>query len=122
MPLAPHASTTFAHDMVGGEARLKDADITAHEEGLPLLLDGMTSQLRPSVSGDKPIADKSGDGSDVALESLGDVHTLDDAQLRAQGHEVALRRSFSPLSALGLGFRYATSRVHMVPDRATNLQ
>lgn len=116
MPLAQHAPTTSAHD------RFKDAAITAHEDSLPLLADCMTSRLRPSVSEDKAIADKTGDGSEVALESLGDVHALDDAQLRAQGHEVALRRSFSPLSALGLGFRYATSRVHMLLDRATNLQ
>lgn len=30
---------------------------------------------------------------------------LDSAALRAQGHEAALKRSFSPLAALGLGFR-----------------
>lgn len=30
---------------------------------------------------------------------------LDSAALRAQGHEAVLKRSFSPLAALGLGFR-----------------
>ncbi|KAL8959294.1 MAG: hypothetical protein Q9193_003817, partial [Seirophora villosa] len=107
--------------MVGGEARFKDADITAHEEGLPLLADRMTSRLRPSVSGDKPIADKSGDGSEIALESLGDVNDLDDANLRAQGHEVALQRSFSPLSALGLGFSITASWAGYLSNFGQNL-
>lgn len=30
---------------------------------------------------------------------------LDSTALRAQGHEAQLKRSFSPLAALGLGFR-----------------
>ena len=45
-------------------------------------------------------------GQDLALEYRGDSHDLDGDQLRAQGHEVALQRSFSPLAAIGLGFRY----------------
>ncbi|KAI4115980.1 MAG: hypothetical protein LQ345_003519 [Seirophora villosa] len=115
MPLAQHAPTTSAHD------RFKDAAITAHEDSLPLLADCMTSRLRPSVSEDKAIADKTGDGSEVALESLGDVHALDDAQLRAQGHEVALRRSFSPLSALGLGFSITASWAGYLSNFGQNL-
>ena len=34
---------------------------------------------------------------------------LDSAVLRAQGHEAALKRTFSPLAALGLGFRQVDS-------------
>ena len=48
---------------------------------------------------------KSGDGSDLALQNLRDSYDADDANLRAQGHEAVLQRNFSPLAALGLGFR-----------------
>lgn len=35
----------------------------------------------------------------------GDDNNLDDAILRAQGHEVAMERNFSWLGSIGLGFR-----------------
>lgn len=41
----------------------------------------------------------------LALESLVGSEHDDNAHLRAQGHEAALERRFSPLAALGLGFR-----------------
>lgn len=38
------------------------------------------------------------------LSELRDMKS--NAVLRAQGHEASMRRSFSPLAALGLGFRH----------------
>lgn len=51
------------------------------------------------------MSNKSGDGSELALDNLRDPNDPDDANLRAHGHEAALQRNFSPLAALGLGFR-----------------
>ena len=45
---------------------------------------------------------------DHPLESLTPGRDLDSANLRAQGHEAVLQRSFSPLAALGLGFRHVS--------------
>ena len=42
----------------------------------------------------------------VPLESIENCEDADNAHLRAQGHQAALERRFSPLAALGLGFRY----------------
>lgn len=109
MPLGHDSSVTSDHDCGGGEAALNDARISIHEEGVPLLTDSMAPRVRAFVFGEKSISDSSGDGSELALESLGDPHDLDNANLRAQGHEVALQRSFSPLAALGLGFRCASA-------------
>lgn len=41
----------------------------------------------------------------VVLPSYIEEVDLDSTALRAQGHEAQLTRSFSPLAALGLGFR-----------------
>ena len=55
---------------------------------------------------DKPTTNHIPDGgTELASESFRDRQDLDSAHLRAQGHEAALKRSFSPLAALGLGFR-----------------
>lgn len=43
---------------------------------------------------------------DVPLESLENSEDADNAHLRAQGHQAALERRFSPLAVIGLGFRY----------------
>lgn len=107
MPLGQSPSLTSAHDRGGSEVAFNEAGITTHDEGVPLLTDSMTSRLRLSVFGENSIADKSGDGGELGLGPLGDPYDLDNANLRAQGHAVALQRSFSPLAALGLGFRYA---------------
>ena len=59
---------------------------------------------------DKPTTNHIPDGgTELASESFRDRQDLDSAHLRAQGHEAALKRSFSPLAALGLGFRYSIS-------------
>lgn len=67
---------------------------------------GMAARARAMISATKSFADTSCEANEHALESLSDTHDLDSAQLRAQGHEAALERDFSPLAALGLGFRY----------------
>ncbi|KAL8702394.1 MAG: hypothetical protein Q9201_004439 [Fulgogasparrea decipioides] len=69
----------------------------------------MTARSNTSWPADKSIADHLGDGSETALETVGDSYDLDNANLRAQGHEAALQRSFSPLAALGLGFSITNS-------------
>ena len=53
-----------------------------------------------------------GRGRSLKDETLGelvnvDTHDLDDAVLRAQGHEAAMPRSFSWLGAIGLGYRFS---------------
>ncbi|KAI4204343.1 MAG: hypothetical protein LQ346_001615 [Caloplaca aetnensis] len=81
----------------------------------------MAPRVRAFVFGEKSISDSSGDGSELALESLGDPHDLDNANLRAQGHEVALQRSFSPLAALGLGFSITASWAGYLSNFGQNL-
>ena len=62
-----------------------------------------------------------GVGSSLASRAGSDSESLSNSQevdedrirsnriLRAQGHQAVMERSFSPLAALGLGFRYAYS-------------
>ncbi|MDI1485701.1 MAG: hypothetical protein OHK93_003890 [Ramalina farinacea] len=47
--------------------------------------------------------------ANVPLESIENSEDADNAHLRAQGHQAALERRFSPLAALGLGFRYVSA-------------
>lgn len=53
-------------------------------------------------------------GGDRNRPSGGFLSELQDmksnAVLRAQGHEASMRRSFSPLAALGLGFRHVLNK------------
>ena len=53
---------------------------------------------------------------EVVLESLTEGEDADNAQLKAQGHEAALERRFSPLAALGLGFRCVLCPVLFLPE------
>ena len=53
--------------------------------------------------------------AEVALESFDNSEEADNAYLRAQGHQVALERRFSPFAALGLGFRYALAKYLLLP-------
>ncbi|KAL2040341.1 hypothetical protein N7G274_006784 [Stereocaulon virgatum] len=61
------------------------------------------------------------DAPQLALASLQDSSDLDNAHLRAQGHEAALQRSFSPLAALGLGFSITNSWVGYLSNFGQNL-
>ena len=49
------------------------------------------------------------------------VSKIDDAVLRAQGHEAAMPRSFSMMSALGLGFSITNSWVGYLSNFGQNL-
>lgn len=64
-----------------------DSVNTAEEAHTPVAVDG---------EGNRP--------SQGFLSELQDMKS--NAVLRAQGHEASMRRSFSPLAALGLGFRH----------------
>lgn len=48
--------------------------------------------------------------SDLKLLEM-NTKGIDDAVLRAQGHEAAMPRSFSWLGSVGLGFRYVLLRL-----------
>ena len=76
----------------------------------------MGARNKAPRSSRKPIANILDGGTELARESSRDRQDLDSANLRAQGHEAALQRSFSLLAALGFGFRYTIvllSRVFM---------
>ena len=94
-------------DAYEGEALLNDPTLWTSDDAASSLTESMTARVKTSWSGEKSLADTSGDGTEFALESIRDPHDLDNAHLRAQGHEAALERSFSPLAAVGLGFRYS---------------
>lgn len=65
-------------------------------------IEGDDETLPPNVKMKKtPVGDAVHERGVPSYEEV----DLDDAALRAQGHEAALKRSFSPLAALGLGFR-----------------
>ena len=59
------------------------------------------STIRDSEPSD---GDRQGSLADIPAELR---ESTRDAALLAQGHKAAMGRSFSPLAALGLGFRYA---------------
>ncbi|MCJ1279557.1 hypothetical protein MMC21_007381 [Puttea exsequens] len=58
---------------------------------------------------------------EVVLESLTEGEDADNAQLKAQGHEAALERRFSPLAALGLGFSITNSWVGYLSNFGQNM-
>ena len=68
--------------------------------------ESMTSLIKNQRSTRPLTVNNSDNSNDIALDCRADPHHLDDEQLRAHGHEAALKRSFSPLAAIGLGFRY----------------
>lgn len=87
------------------EALLNEAQSSTQEGRQTAPTESMTTQFKTPWSSHKPAANNPDGGTEIALESSRDSHDLDSAQLRAQGHEAALQRAFSPLAALGLGFR-----------------
>ncbi|KAL8710611.1 MAG: hypothetical protein Q9220_004835 [cf. Caloplaca sp. 1 TL-2023] len=122
MTLSHRTSRADALDINEGEALLNDDGLRSPDDGASAVsAASMTARLKSSWSTDKPIADHSGDGSDLPLESLGNPHDFDDANLRAQGHEAALQRSFTPLAALGLGFGILQSWVGYQSNFRQNL-
>lgn len=107
---------TRDHDshVAEAEALLNESWLSEDDMGRSSSTESMTSRLKTSwyahrekpsiINNGSPTSD---DAPQLALESLHDSNDLDNAHLRAQGHEAALQRSFSPLAALGLGFRLA---------------
>ncbi|KAL8735111.1 MAG: hypothetical protein Q9166_000987 [cf. Caloplaca sp. 2 TL-2023] len=82
--------------------------------------EALLNDTRQAIQDDETSVLTESDGSDLALENLRDFHDLDDAYLRAQGHEAALQRSFSPLAALGLGFSITNSWVGYLSNFGQN--
>ncbi|KAL8801712.1 MAG: hypothetical protein Q9182_004251 [Xanthomendoza sp. 2 TL-2023] len=83
--------------------------------------EALLNEARPSTYEDGASIRIESDGSELALENLGHSSDIDDAYLRAQGHEAALQRSFSPLAALGLGFSITNSWVGYLSNFGQNL-
>ncbi|KAI4123416.1 MAG: hypothetical protein LQ338_005269 [Usnochroma carphineum] len=121
MACGQNASVTSPRHGAEGEALLNDATVPTHDEGASLLSESMPARVKTFWSGHKSVANNSGDGSELALEPLRDSHDLDNAHLRAQGHEAALKRTFSPLAALGLGFSVTNSWVGYLSNFGQNL-
>ena len=90
------------HDSSEAEALLNETWLSGQEDGQSTSIE----RARAVLSANKNDADTSHEANELALGTLGDSQDLDRVQLRAQGHEAALERSFSPLAAIGLGFRY----------------
>ena len=106
MAFGRDAVETGDPDSSEAEALLNETWLSAQEDGRSASPESMTARTKAPWSTKTPVANTSDDGAELHLESLRDSHDLDSAQLRAQGHEAALQRSFSPLAAIGLGFRY----------------
>ena len=54
-------------------------------------------------------------------KELGETIDLDDAVLRAQGHEAALERSFSWVGAIGLAYRCVVTSIYPSLERCLML-
>ena len=94
-------------DVISEEVPLLDeACLSMGEDDEAPSPENMTSQLRSFPADDDPSVPSHGDIVKNPLQSTTNDSDTDSAYLRAQGHEAALNRSFSPLAALGLGFRY----------------
>ena len=94
-------------NVISEEVPLLDKACLSMEAPFP---ENMTSQLRSFPADDNPSVPSHGIVI-IPLQSTTDESDTDSAYLRAQGHEAALKRSFSPLAALGLGFRYLRPRL-----------
>ena len=68
----------------------------------------MTSQTEHDPHSVGPKVLESNSIQSIKDGEIRDVEELDNAILRAQGHEAAMPRSFSWIAGLGLGFRYVT--------------
>ena len=102
------SARTAGHASAEEEALLNDTWLSAAEDdaSVSVSVGSMKSRIKTQWLSQTLSGVTSENGQDLALEYRGDSRDLDDDQLRAQGHEVALQRSFSPLAAIGLGFRY----------------
>ncbi|KAL9059283.1 MAG: hypothetical protein Q9206_001559 [Seirophora lacunosa] len=118
-----HALEAGGHDEgLVGEPLLESTWSPPRAHRTPSSIDSMPwSQKKAVWSGSTTVTTSSDDGTELALESLGNSQDLDSTNLRAQGHEAALKRSFSLLSALGLGFSITSSWVGYLSNFGQNL-
>ena len=102
-----HPNGHGRRDSAEAEALLNETWISTPDDGLSVSsgAGSMTFRIKTFSSAHKQLTNHLDDGPELALGPLTNSTELDNAQLRAQGHEVALERRFSPLAALGLGFR-----------------
>lgn len=100
------AVETGDHDSSEAEALLYRTRLSITNDGTSASTASMGACNKAPWSSHKLIAHIPDGGIELARESSPDRQDVDSANLRAQGHEAALQRSFSPLAALGLGFRY----------------
>lgn len=98
---------TDSHDSNEAEALLYHERLSTTDHGLSTSMSSMGARNNAPRFSRKPVANIFNGGTELARESSRDRQDLDSANLRAQGHEAALQRSFSLLAALGFGFRYA---------------
>ena len=103
------AFETDGHDSNEAEALLYDERLSTPDHGLSTSMASMGARNQTPRSSRKLVANILDGGSELARESSPDRQDLDSANLRAQGHEAALQRSFSLLAALGFGFRYTVA-------------
>lgn len=103
------------------EALLNETWLAAQEDEVSVPTWSMKSSLAPQSLVRTRGGDAADNGNELALECRGEFHDLDGEQLRAQGHEVALQRSFSPLAAIGLGFSITNSWVGYLSNFGQNL-
>ncbi|KAL8969325.1 MAG: hypothetical protein Q9183_002054, partial [Haloplaca sp. 2 TL-2023] len=116
------ASPLLARDSIEGQRLLNNGTPSlAQNDQLSDWAESMAARLKRFWPGDKSIADHSGAGSEPTLVPSADSYDLDDANLRAQGHEAALQRRFSPLAAIGLGFSITNSWVGYLSNFGQNL-
>lgn len=95
------------HDSSEAEPLLNEAWQPPTDEALSASTISMGTRDKAPPSSHKAIANILDGGTELVSDSSPhSQHLFDSANLRAQGHEAALQRSFSPLAALGLGFRY----------------
>ena len=111
------ALETDSHDSNEAEALLYYQRLSTPDHGLSTSMATIGPRNQTPRSSRKPVANILDGGTELARDFSPDRQDLDSANLRAQGHEAALQRSFSLLAALGFGFRYMIvllSKVFMI--------
>ena len=108
------AFETDSHDSNEAEALLYYERLSTPDHGLSTSMASTGARNKAPRSSRKPVANILDGEMELARESSPDRQDLDSVNLRAQGHEAALQRSFSLLAALGFGFRYTIALLSKV--------
>lgn len=109
------------YDSSEAEALLYYERLSTTDHGLSTSMASMGARNKTPRSSRKPIANIPDGGTELARDSSRDRQDLDSANLRAQGHEAALQRSFSLLAALGFGFSITNSWAGYLSNFGRNL-